>query len=85
MCIRDRSKGFEQSSELGQHRYKVSRGISKPNQQKQNLIACFSNGGQGFVDAVKEVLKIADFIGVTDLELWNRGEDVFILRGVLND
>ena len=38
------SKGFEQSSELGQHRYKVSRGISKPNQQKQNLIACFSNG-----------------------------------------
>ena len=79
------SKGFEQSSVLGDHRYKVSRQIPKPNEQKQNLIACFSNGGQGFVDAIKETMRIADFIGVTDLELWNRGQDIFILRGVLND
>lgn len=76
------SKGFEQSSELGEHRYKVSRQIPKPTEQKQNLIACFSNGGKGFIDGIKEVLSIADFIGIhPDYELWNRGDDIFILRG----
>ena len=80
------SKGFEESTELGQHRYKVSRHIRKPTEQNQNLIASFSYGGQGFVDAIKEVLSISEFIGVSlDYELWNRGEDVFILRGTIND
>ena len=80
------SKGFESSIELGQHRYKVSRQIPKPQEMKQNLIACFSNGGQGFVDGIKEVLSIANFIGISeDYELWNRGEDIFILRGYLKN
>lgn len=76
------SKSFEQNQELGEHRYKVSRSIPKPQEQTQNLLACFSNNGQDFIDAMKEALAIADFIGVrNDFELWNRGEDIFILRG----
>lgn len=77
------SKSFELDKELGQHRYAVSRGIEKPQVQKQYVMACFSNG-KGFFEAMQEILSIADFIGVKpDFQLWNRGEDIFMLRGEL--
>lgn len=75
------SKSFEVSHQLGEKRYSSARSIPKPIVQKQHLFAMFDYGDKSFIAGMQEVLNIADFIGVRDLQLWNRGLDVFIARG----
>lgn len=75
------TKTFETDNTLGKARYKASRQIPKPIVHKQYLQAYFSYGDKPFTDAMKEVISIAGFHGVTDFQLWNRGDDIFILRG----
>jgi hypothetical protein len=78
------SKSFEASEELGIHRYSKSREIPKVITHKQFLIAAYSNGNNEFLDAMKEVISISEFIGVgNDYQLWNRGLDLFVLRGTI--
>lgn len=79
------SKGFEEDSTLGVHRYAKSRGIEAPREHNQYVMACFSNQGKGFIDAIREVLDIAELnsMDMHELSLWNRGEDIFICRGYL--
>lgn len=80
------SKGFEDQDQLGLQRYKVSNKIEKPITHKQFLMACFANNQKGFFEAMQEVLGIAEFMGVgLNFELWNRGEDVFTLKGYINE
>lgn len=75
------AKSFEVSHQLGEKRYSSTRDIPKPIVQKQHLMAMFDYGDKSFIAGMQEVLNIADFIGVRDLQLWNRGLDVFIARG----
>ena len=80
------TKDFESDETLGLHRYKVSRQIPPPIIHKQYLMACFSFGEKGFTDAIIETLNIAKFIGINgDLQLWNRGVDLFMVRGFLDE
>lgn len=76
------SKTFEYDTELGQRRYKSSRGIPDPNVQKQYLPVYWSAGPECFVQAVQQVIAISDFLGLKNVEPWNRGLDIYILRGV---
>lgn len=76
------AKSFEQDDSLGVHRYTKSRGIPPVNIQKQSLIACFSRGKDG-VDAMREVIAYAEFLGVQDYFVWGRGLEVFCLKGKL--
>jgi hypothetical protein len=76
------TKTFDDDDTLGIHRYTKSRGIPKPKTQKQYLMACFCNGKGDFLDAIKETIGIAKLFGVGhDYTLYNRDEDLFILRG----
>ena len=79
-------KSFEQDNKLGQARYSKSRGQEQVNIQKQFLISCWSNGEKTHIDAMKEVISIAEFMGVQDSFIWGRfsdGWDVFTLKGKL--
>lgn len=75
-------KSFEDVEELGLRRYNASRNIPKPIINKQFIWSSFANNGGGFVEAVTEVFAIANFLGVDVSTAWNRGEDIFILRGI---
>lgn len=78
-------KTFEENEMLGIHRYSVSRrDIPKTKTQKQFLHACYSNGSDDYVDALKEVYQYAEFLGVQNLVPFNRDLDMFILRGDLS-
>lgn len=78
------AKGFETDDSLGLTRYTKSRGAPPVQVEKQFLMACFSNGEQDFVDALKEAYAHAEFLGSgNDLMLWGRGTDLFIIRGQL--
>lgn len=78
------SKGFTQDDRVGEKRYSKARDIEPPKQLKQYLLACFSNGQQDFVDAIQETISIANFYGIgSDFQMFNRGTDLFILRGTL--
>lgn len=78
------SKSFESHNELGVRRYNSSREIPKPIVQTQFIWSSFQNGGGDFCTAIQEVYAIADFHGIkSDFQVWNRGEDVYILRGRL--
>jgi len=79
------AKSFEVSHQLGEKRYSSTRSVPKPIVNNQNLVAMFDAGDKPFVDSIKEVLSIAEFHGLRDLQLWNRGLDVFVLRGTYND
>ncbi|CAK0764142.1 hypothetical protein CCP3SC1AL1_3440008 [Gammaproteobacteria bacterium] len=52
---------------------------------KQFIWSSFQNGGGDFVSAIREVIAIADFQGMNigEAQPWNRGEDIYILRGSL--
>ncbi len=78
------SKTFENDRELGSARYKASRSNPKPIINKQYLQAYFSYGDKPFIDAMTETISIANFHGCIDYELWNKGFDIFILRGSIN-
>lgn len=75
------AKSFEVSHQLGEKRYSSTRSVPKPIVNKQHLMAMFDVGDKPFLDSIKEVLSIAEFHGLRDLQLWNRGLDVFVLRG----
>jgi hypothetical protein len=75
-------KSFEEVSEVGLKRYSSSRSIPKPIINKQFIWSSYANNGGNFFNAMQEVFAIASFQGVTDFQPWNRGVDVFILRGV---
>lgn len=74
-------KSFNECSELGLKRYSASRDIPKPVINKQFIWSSYANNGGDFVTAMMEVIAIANFQGVTDLQPWNRGTDLYILRG----
>lgn len=78
------SKSFEENTELGKARYKASRGIPAPIVNKQYLPVYFSSGNESFIKAMEASLRIAEFLGVENQELWNRGLDIFILRGSIS-
>lgn len=75
------TKSFESSEELGKKRYLASRQVPKPIVHKQFLVSSFSCTEKTFTESCKEVFEICGFLGVRDLEPWNRGLDIFILRG----
>lgn len=75
-------KSFQDSTDLGLRRYKTSRDIPKPIVNRQFIWSSYENNGGDFVTAMQEVFAIADFMGLSDLQPWNRGLDVFMLRGV---
>jgi len=75
-------KSFEEVAEVGLKRYSSSRSIPKPIINKQFIWSSYANNGGDFVTAMREVFAIASFQGVTDFQPWNRGTDIFILRGV---
>lgn len=79
------SKSFDAVQELGINRYKRSMDVPKPIITNQPLWTSFSNTGGDFLDAIKEVYAIADLEGIdlTDLSVWNKGQDLYVLRGVL--
>jgi|GEM_PF-2247875 len=74
-------KSFNDCTELGLKRYSASRDIPKPIVNKQLIWSSYANNGGDFVTAMMEVIAIADFQGVVDLQPWNRGTDIYILRG----
>ncbi|HEY0563832.1 MAG TPA: hypothetical protein VGD04_10925 [Methylophilus sp.] len=77
------SKSFEENRVLGTRRYARSLGIPPVNEQKQPIQSTTLNGGN-FFTAMQEVISVADFLGVKgDYQLWNRLDDVFVLRGNL--
>jgi hypothetical protein len=76
------SKSFEDAAELGLRRYNASRSIPKPIVNKQFIWSSYANNGGGFAEAVTDVFAIANFLGVDVSTCWNRGEDIFVLRGV---
>lgn len=77
-------KGFESDERLGEKRYSKSRQIPKVIKWQQNLVACFSNGQQDFVEAMQETFRIAELHGIgNDVMIWNRGTDLFTLRAKL--
>jgi len=76
------SKTFEHCQELGMRRYKSSRNIPKPRTQTQYLPIYYSMGDEQFPEAIKKAIAIAQFLGVEDMQPWNRGLDIYILRGV---
>lgn len=75
------TKSFEATQELGTKRYLASRQVPKPIVHKQFLVSSFSCSEKTFTECCKEVFSICGFLGVRDLEPWNRGLDIFILRG----
>lgn len=75
------AKTFDDTDELGQRRYKASRLIPKPRTQTQYLPIYYSMGDERFPEAMKAAIAIAKFIGVENFEPWNRGLDIYILRG----
>jgi hypothetical protein len=77
------TKTFDESTVLGQRRYKSSREIAKPIVMKQYLPVYFG-GEEAFVEAMKYVISIAKFHGVKNFESWNRELDIYILRGDLD-
>jgi hypothetical protein len=80
------SKTFEHDRELGQRRYKASRGIPQPKITRQYLGAYATlHGEQSMFTALKQVIGIADLMGLKpdDYELWNKGTELLTLRGVL--
>ena len=76
------TKSFLTSDLMGEKRYSSSRGVPKPQIQKRYLTALFDMPIECFSEAMREVIYDAEFEGVTDYQLWNRGLDIFILRGV---
>lgn len=76
------SKSFEENHELGKARYKASRGVPSPITNTQYLPVYWSAGQECFVQAMQQAISIADFLGVTNTEPWNRNLDIYILRGV---
>lgn len=80
------SKSFESESKLGINRYSKSAHIPKVIVLKQYLLACWSNGQKSFVDAIAETISIAGFMGIgDDFKMFNRGQDLFVLRGRIYD
>lgn len=80
------AKTFEQDSQLGQRRYKASKGIPAPRISRQYLGAFASIHKEAtFLRATQQVVAIADLMGirVEDYQLWNRKEDVLVLRGFI--
>lgn len=75
------SKSFEVTQELGKARYKSSRGISAPIINKQFLPVYWSAGDECFTKAISHVLSISNFLGLKNIVPWNRGLDIYILRG----
>jgi hypothetical protein len=76
------TKSFEAHDELGVRRYNASQQIPKPIVHTQFIWSSFQNGAGDFTTAMQEVYAIASFHGIkSDMQPWNRGEDVFILRG----
>jgi hypothetical protein len=76
------TKSFQEDSELGIHRYTKSRGNPPVDTKREYLMACFSNGEKGFLDAIKEVIDIAEVQGIgNDWSIWNRNDELFIIRG----
>ncbi|GAB7562842.1 hypothetical protein LG202_08810 [Methylobacillus methanolivorans] len=80
------AKTFEHDDQLGQRRYKASRGIPAPKITRQYLGAFAAIHKEGtFLKAMQQVVGIADLMGirVDDYQLWNRETDVLILRGFI--
>ncbi len=80
-------KSFLENETLGIHRYVKSLNQEKVIIHKQYLIACYSNGKKDHVDAMQEVVELANSMGVIDHFVWGRwggGYDVFTLKGTLN-
>lgn len=75
------TKSFEDYTDLGKARYKASRQIPKPSTMTQYLPIFYSMGDEQFPEAIKAAIAIARFIGVENFEPWNRGLDIYILRG----
>jgi hypothetical protein len=76
------TKSFDEDTTLGVHRYTKSRGIPKVDTNKQYLMACFSNGQKGFLDAIYEVVDKLEGQGIgDDWQIWNRGQELFVIRG----
>lgn len=75
------SKSFETSQELGKARYKASRGIPAPHKSSQFLPVYWSAGDESFTKAAQHVHSIANFLGLKNLQPWNRGLDIYILVG----
>lgn len=78
------SKTFDHDKELGQRRYKASRGIPAPRIRRQYLGACSHvHGTDTLVVMMKETLSHAEFMGVGEYQIWlSPDQDVFIIRGV---
>ena len=80
-------KSFLENEKLGLTRYTKSRNQEKVILKKQYLLACYSNGEKDHIDAMSEVIDIANDMGVVDFFVWGRwggGYDVFTLKGSLN-
>lgn len=75
------SKSFEANDQLGQARYKASRGIPAPIVNKQFLPVYWSAGDECFTKAIAHVVSISNFLGLKQIVPWNRGLDIYILRG----
>ncbi|MFA6178363.1 MAG: hypothetical protein WC696_02000 [Candidatus Methylopumilus sp.] len=77
------SKTFEQDHELGERRYKCSRGIPKPKVTRFYYGAFSPVEGSSFGAAATMTCQIAKERGVMDLQLWNIGTELLIIRGVV--
>jgi hypothetical protein len=79
------SKTFAHERELGMHRYNSSRGIKAPLVMRQYLGAIgILDGEQAFPKAVREMLGIADLMGVFDYQIWATPDlAVTVLRGAM--
>lgn len=75
------SKSFEVTQELGKARYKASRGIVPPIKNTQFLPVYWSAGDECFIKAIGHVNSISNFLGLKNVIPWNRGLDIYILRG----
>lgn len=75
------SKSFAESDILGAKRFTASRGTAAPIVNKQFLPVYWSAGDKSFTTAIMQVNSIIDFLGVKNVQLWNRQLDIFILRG----
>lgn len=81
------SKTFAHSRELGERRYKSSRGIPAPKVMRQYLGAFAAiHKEQTFPVATQHTLGIADLMGVFDYQIWaTKDLDILILRGSISE
>lgn len=77
------SKTFEHDRELGERRYKCSRGIEKP-KVTRFFFGAFSatDSDSQFGAAAAMTTQLAYQRGIRDISIWNKGMDLLVIRGI---